>query len=94
MRLLYDGCITYMNDLELDGDDCEDSSCQGGATCVDGYFNYTCHCENGITGDRCQCKSDKHSLQLSQKDKGFFQDIFLDLFLIIFVWVFLNVDFI
>ena len=30
--------------------------CEGGATCVDGPFQFTCICVNGTIGDRCQCK--------------------------------------
>ena len=39
-----------------DGDDCADNPCEGGGTCVDGFFSFTCICPNGTLGDRCQSK--------------------------------------
>ena len=41
----------------LDGDDCADNPCEDGATCLDGFFSFTCVCPNGSFGDRCQSKS-------------------------------------
>ena len=40
----------------FDGNDCANNPCEGGATCVDGNFNFTCVCPNGTLGDQCQCK--------------------------------------
>ena len=40
----------------FDGNDCANNPCEGGATCVDGNFNFTCVCSNGTLGDQCQCK--------------------------------------
>ena len=35
-------------------DDCLMSPCLNGGTCVDGEFSFTCDCESGFTGDKCE----------------------------------------
>ena len=41
--------------LFSDIDDCNNSPCQNGGTCVDGVDEYTCSCEGtGFTGENCQ----------------------------------------
>jgi len=39
----------YLSDI----DDCENSPCLNGATCVDGIDDYTCECIPGYTGSDC-----------------------------------------
>lgn len=34
-------------------DDCINSNCQNGATCVDGANTYTCECKPGYSGSKC-----------------------------------------
>ena len=41
----------------IDGDDCINNPCGGGATCVDDHFNFTCVCPEGKHGETCQCES-------------------------------------
>ena len=35
-------------------DECVNHTCANGASCVDGVNNYSCNCQPGFTGDRCQ----------------------------------------
>ena len=46
---LYD----FMTYTFSDGDDCEDSGCANGASCVDGIRSYTCTCTQQWRGINC-----------------------------------------
>ena len=37
-----------------DIDECVNHMCSNGGSCVDGVNNYSCNCQPGFTGDRCQ----------------------------------------
>ena len=37
-----------------DIDDCVNNNCSSGGSCIDGINNFTCKCNPGFTGDRCQ----------------------------------------
>jgi len=37
-----------------DIDDCADTPCLNGATCVDGVASYDCTCDDGFNGDNCE----------------------------------------
>ena len=40
-------CITDIND-------CQNSPCKNGGSCVDGINDYTCICRNGYNGSNCE----------------------------------------
>ena len=42
------------SDCEINIDDCENSTCQNGATCQDGINMYTCACAPGYKGEKCE----------------------------------------
>ncbi|CAH1803247.1 unnamed protein product [Owenia fusiformis] len=41
-----------------DIDDCKDSSCENGGSCIDGVDSYSCNCVSGYTGRRCETNID------------------------------------
>ena len=51
----------------LDINDCTNSSCYNGATCVDGINNYTCLCSTGYIGDNCNASESINSGCLFRK---------------------------
>ena len=44
---------------QIHENDCLTSTCQNGATCVDGYFSHACTCASGFTGVVCQTDIDE-----------------------------------
>ena len=42
-----------MNTGFVDIDDCANSPCSNGATCIDGVDTYTCKCAAGFSGPNC-----------------------------------------
>ena len=41
--------------------------CENGATCIDEWDTYRCHCPDGYTGDNCdQCKFKSNMLQINR----------------------------
>ena len=40
--------------MTLDSNDCSPNPCINGGICHDGFFNYSCACPSGFTGNRCQ----------------------------------------
>ncbi|XP_060567578.1 fibropellin-3-like isoform X2 [Ruditapes philippinarum] len=60
-RLIYCDCAGsgFTGKLcETNIDDCDDSYCLNGGTCVDGVKNYTCSCPLGYTGRHCEINID------------------------------------
>ena len=43
--------------LFLDIDDCVNSPCQNGGSCIDGVSSFLCLCGPGFTGELCQSGS-------------------------------------
>ena len=45
--------------ISIDTDDCKESPCSNGGTCIDGIASYTCVCPPGSTGLNCEtCEYD------------------------------------
>ena len=40
--------------LLLDINECESNPCENGGTCTDMEDGYTCACQNGFTGTKCE----------------------------------------
>ena len=38
----------------LDTDDCNPDPCNGRGMCIDGMNTFTCNCNAGYTGDKCE----------------------------------------
>merc|ERR1719219_2512706 len=48
------------DDCSTDIDECENPDfCQNGATCKNSHGSFTCHCEQGWTGDNCELDVDE-----------------------------------
>jgi len=43
----------------LDIHQCVNHTCQHGGSCIDGVINYSCNCQPGFTGDRCETDIDE-----------------------------------
>ena len=43
---------------EHEVDECESNPCENNATCIDGFNNFTCACQEGFTGRLCQIDID------------------------------------
>ena len=54
-----DGYTGY--NCETDWDECWNSPCLNGGTCLDGIAHYNCTCPSGFTGLRCQVNVDECS---------------------------------
>ncbi|CAH3025002.1 unnamed protein product, partial [Porites evermanni] len=46
--------INYTSMFLSDIDNCVHHTCLNGGSCVDGVNNYTCRCNAGFKGDRCE----------------------------------------
>ena len=40
--------------FSVDIDECASAPCENGATCVDGVNSYTCNCDLGYAGVKCE----------------------------------------
>ena len=50
----FDGKVSVFNfTLHVDFDECHNSLCQNGGTCVNTYGDYRCECEHGYSGKNC-----------------------------------------
>ena len=46
--------LTSPQSFFIDVDDCVNHTCANGASCVDGYNNYSCNCLPRYTGEHCE----------------------------------------
>ena len=43
-----------MREIVADVDECSNKPCENSGVCVDGIDDFTCQCQPGFTGKKCQ----------------------------------------
>ena len=57
---MLDSAHKWLTLCSPDIDDCANSPCRNGATCIDGVAQYSCKCKAGYDGDNCENSTYSH----------------------------------